>query len=452
MATRISEQPTQPSFRHSDAGTSEAVWAEHLADTPMVHLGDLGVVRRAVVVAPHPDDESLGAGGLVSSWNAAGVDVTVVVCTDGEAADGGLDRHDRRRLAARRAAELTSAIAELSSGPLIRVVRLALPDGELEIHGDELVDRLRPLVAGADVVVGPWPGDGHPDHETVGRAVRTAAGPTPRLEYPVWAWHWGAPADLDDGTVVRIPLSPSARRAKTAAIRCHESQSGGDDPILTPDVLAHFDRPEECFVVDDDTLAGLERVGRSSSEFFEALYSSAPSGDPWDFDRSPDEQQRLDRVVEALGPGRFDRCLEIGCSTGQLTRRLADRATTVVAIDTSASAIDVARRTCAGLPGVDLRVGHVPDDLRTVEGVFDLIVVSDVGYYFSEDELDALIGELVDRAAPTATLLAAHWLGGSPDHVLDAATTHHVIADALDWHHTSATRSSTHQFDRWTRP
>lgn len=452
MATRISEQPTQPTFRHSDVGTSEALWAEHLAATPMVHLGDLGGVRRAVVVAPHPDDESLGAGGLVSSWSAAGVDVTVVVCTDGEAADGETGGDERRRLAERRTTEVTAAVAELSARTPVRLVRLELPDGDLRSHATELAERLAALVEGVDVVVGPWPGDGHPDHETVGRAVRAVAGTTPRLEYPVWAWHWGTPGDLTDGTVVRIPLSPSARRAKTAAIRRHESQSGGADPILTADVLDHFDRPEECFVVDDETMASIERVGRSSSEFFESLYRSAPTGDPWDFDRSPEEQHRFDQVVDALGPGRFDRGLEIGCSTGQLTRRLAERATQIVAIDTSASAIEVALRTCAGLDGVQLRVGHVPDGLADVEGDFDLIVVSDIGYYFSEAGLEDLIRVLADRAAPGATLLAAHWLGGSPDHVLDATTTHRVIADALDWHHTSSNTSTTHQFDRWRRP
>jgi len=441
------------SFRHSDAGTDEAVWRDHAGTAQLVHFADLGDLRRVVVVAPHPDDESLGAGGVVASWSAAGVEVTVVSCSDGDAAGDPGDPAARRELGRTRAGELDEALHALSSGTPVRSVRLGLPDGALADRAGELRDRLRELLADVDLVVAPWPGDGHPDHAAVGAAVREVAGTTPRLEYPVWAWHWGAPADLADGTLVRIPLSPSARRAKSAAIAAHRSQSEGSDPILTPAVLAHFTRDDELFLVDDATLHSLRSVPRGSSEFFDSLYRSSPSGDPWDFDRSRAEQRRQREVLDVLGVATFERGLEIGCATGQLTRRLAARVRELVALDTSARAIEVARRTCARSSGVELRVAHAPDDLTGADRGFDLLVVSDVGYYFSEDALGALLEDLVDRSVPGATLLAAHWTGDSPDHVLDAATVHRVIAATLDrdWEHTSSRRLREHQVDVWSR-
>src|SRR5689334_4469294 len=115
------------SFRHSDAGTDEAVWRDHAGTAQLVHFADLGVLRRVVVVAPHPDDESLGAGGVVASWSAAGVEVTVVSCSDGDAAGAAGDLAARRELGRTRRSELDEALHVLSTGTPVRSVRLGLP-------------------------------------------------------------------------------------------------------------------------------------------------------------------------------------------------------------------------------------------------------------------------------------------------------------------------------------
>jgi LmbE family N-acetylglucosaminyl deacetylase len=443
-------------FRHSDAGTAEVVWQPFLDAAPTVHFGDLPHVQRALVVAPHPDDESLGAGGVIASWSAAKVEVDVVVCSDGESARPGASAAARRHLAQRRADEVGAAVDALSARAPVQLQRWGLPDGRLERCGVELRERLAPLVAAADVVVAPWPGDGHPDHEAVGLAARGAVAvsntPAPLLEYPIWAWHWATPELLAGDTVIGVPLSPSAQRAKAAAIACHESQHGGDDPILPPAVQAHFRRSEEFFVVDDRTLGTLTPLPRSSPEFFEHLYRSTPSGDPWDFDVSDAEQARYDAVEQTLGTRRFRRAIEIGCATGELTRRLAAHAAQVVAVDSSASALRVAAATCRDVGGVELRQGHAPDCFRSDDVDADLVVLSEVGYYFSADTLADLVRELADRSAPGCIFVAAHWTGSSPDHVLDADTTHSVIASALGWTHRSSGAVGAHRIDVWEQP
>src|ERR1700733_8313461 len=149
------------------------------------------------VVAPHPDDETLGLGATIATLCAAGVDVQVVSVSDGEAAHPGLDRAGRAKLKALRWAEVRRSMRLLGARD---PVRLEMPDGELAQCESELTDRTASLLA--DLPTGgwcatTWRGDGHPDHEAVGRAAAaaTAATGAALVEYPVWMWHWASPSD-----------------------------------------------------------------------------------------------------------------------------------------------------------------------------------------------------------------------------------------------------------------
>ncbi len=229
-------------------GTAEREWLPFLADLPRFRLAPFPT--RAVVVAPHPDDEVLGVGGLIALLVGARVPVTVVVVTDGEASHpGGSLAPDQ--LAALRLAETTAAVAAL--GVTAPVQHLHLPDGGRAA----LVD---PLLAALDVdpatwLVAPWSGDGHPDHEAVGQACeQVAARDGARLlSYPVWAWHWASPpaAGLPWDGASRIELPPDVRSLKQQAIAAFVSQTQPlgprpeDAPVLPPHVLDHFSRPYE---------------------------------------------------------------------------------------------------------------------------------------------------------------------------------------------------------------
>jgi LmbE family N-acetylglucosaminyl deacetylase len=432
-------------FSHADAGTDEGEWAPFLASVERLHFADLGELERVVVVAPHPDDESLGAGASIAAWSAAGTAVTVVACTDGEAAGPGGPPVPTDRIAELRAA--TRCLT--TSGPVV-VQRLGLADGALDRHEAELERGLAPLLESADLVVSPWPGDGHPDHRAVGEVVRRLTVGSPRLEYPVWAWHWGRPADLAAERWVALPVAPSAGRAKADAVACHASQLGGPDPILTERVVAHFRRDVEVFVVDGPSWPRARTVDRSSPAFFESLYRSTPSRDPWDLDRNPTDLGKVDAIVDAVRGRRWDRGLEVGCGPGVLTERLAPLVDRLLAVDTSPTAVEVARRRCRDRPGVEVRSLHVPEGLRSGDRGFDLVVLADVGYYWSADGLAALVRELRGRATDGATLVAAHWTGTSPDHRLDAGATHRIIDDAPGWQHAAGRVLPAHVLDVWT--
>jgi LmbE family N-acetylglucosaminyl deacetylase len=194
-----------------------------------------------VVVAPHPDDETLGAGGMIAAVVARGVDVTVVSISDGGAAHPEMTQVDRMRLEATRRAELDCAAAVLG---VQRVIRLGLPDGRIAEHEERLVERLADLLNPGVWCAVTWRGDGHPDHEAAGRAAAVAAaraGAT-LVEYPVWMWHWADPGDavVPWDRAASVPLDRHAVERKHRAVQCFRSQvdaSGGASPVLAPFVV-----------------------------------------------------------------------------------------------------------------------------------------------------------------------------------------------------------------------
>lgn len=224
-------------------GTGEHVWLPLLDRLPAMPLDD--VPSRVVVVAPHPDDEVLGVGGLLSILASAGARVELVAVTDGEASNpgGSVPPQD---LAVRRRAETSAALGRL--GVPADVTHLGLPDGgaaDLEQPVLEAI-RLHP----GDWLLAPWSQDGHPDHEAVGRACESAAARDGArlLAFPVWAWHWGEPEDLPWSRTLRVDLPPEVRAGKAAAVAEFVTQVSPlgplpeDAPVLPPYVLARFAR------------------------------------------------------------------------------------------------------------------------------------------------------------------------------------------------------------------
>lgn len=237
-------------------GTDEAAWrASGVLDArPLVEPSRCRPAGRAVVVAPHPDDEVLGVGGVLAAWAADGVPVTVVAATDGEGSHPGSPTLSPAGLAERRRDERHRALERLGLGAA-DVVALGLPDGGVAGHVDALTARLTDLLRPGDTLLAPVPGDGHPDHDAVADAAGRAAAATGAglLRYAVWLWHWARPDDPDvdwDGAV-RIALPDRCRRAKQDAVACFTTQIAplSDDPrdgvILPPAVLARLLREVE---------------------------------------------------------------------------------------------------------------------------------------------------------------------------------------------------------------
>lgn len=143
------------------------------------------------------------------------------------------------------------------------------------------------------------------------------------------------------------------------------------------------------------------------AEYFEALYGA--SEDPWDLATSAYERAKYDATVSALGRRRFATALEVGCSIGTLTERLAARCGRVLAVDVAPTAVARARRRLDHLAGVTVERRAIPDEMPA--GSFDLIVCSEVLYYWDAPGLTAAWRRLASALEPGGTILAVHWRG-----------------------------------------
>ena len=241
-------------------GTDERSWAawpwlSTLAGPGLAGAGLAGLagVRSAVIVAAHPDDEVLGAGGLISMLAASRARLRLVAVTDGERSHAG--HGSPAALARRRTAETGAALRALGA-QAAEVVRLGLPDTGLADREDELTAALAPLVAGFDLCLAPWDRDLHSDHEAGRAARRAASGAASGVFYsfPVWMWHWASPADprVPWERALRVPLPSRTASRKRAAITCFASQTEdrghGLGPVLTPGMIAHFMRTVEVLL------------------------------------------------------------------------------------------------------------------------------------------------------------------------------------------------------------
>jgi cyclopropane fatty-acyl-phospholipid synthase-like methyltransferase len=142
-------------------------------------------------------------------------------------------------------------------------------------------------------------------------------------------------------------------------------------------------------------------------EYFDALYTADP--DPWKFAASPYERDKYALTLDALPKPRYCSALEVGCSIGVLTRSLASRCDTLVAIDAAQTPLVEARRRCADLPGVRFEQMFVPQ--QWPDGDFELILLSEVIYYLSRDDVGRLAARVAHSLAKGGSVILVHWTG-----------------------------------------
>ena len=171
--------------------------------------------------------------------------------------------------------------------------------------------------------------------------------------------------------------------------------------------------------------------------------------DPWQFATSSYEQRRYDVTIACLPAQHYERAFEPGCAIGELTARLSLRCDQIEASDGSPTVVAAARRRLAHLRNVTLAVASIPDDWP--EGSFDLIMLSEIGYYFDETELGIIAGRARQSLRSSGVLMAVHWLGSSPDHVLHGDDVHPVLEHGSGLDHTGRFRDAGFRLDWWTK-
>ncbi|WP_260929219.1 nodulation S family protein [Novosphingobium sp. 9] len=143
------------------------------------------------------------------------------------------------------------------------------------------------------------------------------------------------------------------------------------------------------------------------SEYFENMFRGTL--DPWNLETSPYEQRKFARSVEVLGARTYDHVFEIGCAKGVLTSRLAPQATSLFAIDVSGTALRAARERCADLGHVGFANMRFP--AQAPHGKFDLVVLSEVAYYWNDRDLGEAAEWLERHLIAGGDVLLVHWTG-----------------------------------------
>jgi predicted TPR repeat methyltransferase len=164
-----------------------------------------------------------------------------------------------------------------------------------------------------------------------------------------------------------------------------------------------------------------ERLGR---EYFEGLY--AESGDPWDFETSEYERNKYATTLAVLGERTFRRALEAGASIGVFTEMLADRCDELLAVDVSERAVAAARRRLSGRRHVRVERRTLPEEMP--DGPFDLMVASEVLYYFPREEMLAVLQAFERELARGGALLAVHWRRETRTYPLQGDEVHELLA------------------------
>lgn len=221
----------------------EAVWRRAREAAPEIR-SPLPAGAPVLVIAAHPDDETIGAGRLLAdhAGPAHALTLTAGEKCHGPDADPEAVRHTRL-------AEWRAALAALGVEPLPCPHH---PDGRLAQHEDAAVVQVVTLAGdlGAGAILAPWRHDPHPDHEAAGRIATRAAAATgiPLWSYLVWTPYWRMPDAIPahGARLFTCPTSPAAEGARDRALGCHRSQIApvppAGSPVVPAALLARHDR------------------------------------------------------------------------------------------------------------------------------------------------------------------------------------------------------------------
>ncbi|MDT8855731.1 PIG-L deacetylase family protein [Paracoccaceae bacterium Fryx2] len=208
-------------------------------DAPEVSLDDLSGGGDVVVLAPHPDDETLGCGGAIAALAARGRRCQVIVVTDGARSHPASRAWPGERLARLRADEVRRAVTILTGGRGPAPILLGYPDGAAP-DGDAAAEAaavaILPLISPSTTALwSTWAGDPHHDHGRTARIAARICRHRPDLlpwSYPIWGRFTDAADGFDPKSLMQFATAPWQAR-KAGAVAAHASQMTGlisDDP------------------------------------------------------------------------------------------------------------------------------------------------------------------------------------------------------------------------------
>jgi SAM-dependent methyltransferase len=185
------------------------------------------------------------------------------------------------------------------------------------------------------------------------------------------------------------------------------------------------------------------RRKRLDRDYFEDLY--AESTDPWGFETSDYERKKYERTLESLGERRFRRAFEAGSSIGVFTAMLAPRCEELLAVDTSQKAVEIARECLAEQSHVRVERRTLPEEMP--DGPFDLIVASEVLYYWPREVVLEALRSFEEILAQGGVLVAVHWRKETKTYPLQGDEVHELLVRHVRKAHVKTIKEPEYRLD-----
>ena len=179
--------------------------------------------------------------------------------------------------------------------------------------------------------------------------------------------------------------------------------------------------------------------------YFDSLFSG--NDDPWGFKTRWYEMRKRAITLASLPQPRYQNAFEPGCANGELAASLAERCDRLLCTDGAARAVELASKRLLDFSHVTVAQACVPQDWP--DGQFDLIVVSELGYFLSCGDLDALSAKAQASLAPSGTLLACHWRRSIKGCDMTGDEVHARLAKTLALPHAVQWQDADFRLDVW---
>ena len=179
--------------------------------------------------------------------------------------------------------------------------------------------------------------------------------------------------------------------------------------------------------------------------YFDNLYSD--NIDPWNFETSEYEANKYAATIAALPKAVYRNALEVGCSIGVLTQLLAEHCDSLLSIDVSEIALAKAQARCAKLPQVRFKLMGIPQEFP--DDIFDLVLLSEVGYYLSQTDLLVAQQKIIEHLELGGHLLLVHWTLYAKDYPVSGDEVHEAFIKRTeaDLRHLGSRREAEYRLD-----
>jgi SAM-dependent methyltransferase len=184
-----------------------------------------------------------------------------------------------------------------------------------------------------------------------------------------------------------------------------------------------------------------------SPDYFEQMFEA--SDDPWSFRTRWYEKRKRELTLASLPRQRYQRVFEPACANGELSAVLAGRSDALFCQDINAKAVTLARQRLSGLQHVRVEQARIPQDWPS--GEFDLIVLSEVGYFLDAGEWHQVIEQTLRSLSPAGGVLACHWSHPIEGCSQDGRDVHGALAERLHLHRLVRHEEADFLLEYWSR-